>query len=77
MPAEVDAMQCNRSVTELVTRARNDDQQAWNALVKRYAPLIWSICRRYRLTGADAGDVGSGTPRCTRLSPTCLPAASC
>ena len=58
MPAEVDAMQCNRSVTELVTRARNDDQQAWNALVKLYAPLIWSICRRYRLTGADAGDVG-------------------
>ena len=58
MPAEVDAMQGNRSVTELVTRARNDDQQAWNALVKLYAPLIWSICRRYRLTGADAGDVG-------------------
>jgi len=51
-------MHGNRSVTELVTRARNDDQQAWNALVKRYAPLIWSICRRYRLTGADAGDVG-------------------
>ena len=43
MPAEVDAMQCNRSVTELVTRARNDDQQAWNALVKLYAPLILSL----------------------------------
>ena len=46
------------SVTDLVTRARNSDQQAWDALVERYAPLIWSICRRYRLSGADADDVG-------------------
>jgi RNA polymerase sigma factor (sigma-70 family) len=45
-------------VTDLVTRARNGDQQAWNALVEQYAPLIWSICRRYRLAGADADDVG-------------------
>ena len=46
------------SVTDLVTRARNSDQQAWDALVERYAPLIWSICRRYGLGGADADDVG-------------------
>jgi RNA polymerase sigma factor (sigma-70 family) len=45
-------------VTDLVTRARNGDGQAWDALVERYAPLIWSICRRYRLGDADAGDVG-------------------
>jgi RNA polymerase sigma factor (sigma-70 family) len=45
-------------VTDLVTRARNGDQQAWDALVERYAPLIWSICRRYGLGGADADDVG-------------------
>ena len=45
-------------VTNLVTRARNDDKQAWDALVERYAPLIWSICRRHRLSGADAEDVG-------------------
>jgi RNA polymerase sigma factor (sigma-70 family) len=38
-------------------RARNGDQQAWDALVERYAPLIWSICRRYRLGNADAEDV--------------------
>jgi RNA polymerase sigma factor (sigma-70 family) len=44
--------------TDLVTRARNGDRQAWNALVDRYAPLIWSICRRHRLGGADAEDVG-------------------
>ena len=45
-------------VTALVTRARNGDTQAWHALVERYAPLIWSICRRYRLGDADAQDVG-------------------
>jgi RNA polymerase sigma factor (sigma-70 family) len=45
-------------VTDLVTRARNGDRQAWDALVERYAPLIWSICRRHRLGDADAGDVG-------------------
>jgi RNA polymerase sigma factor (sigma-70 family) len=45
-------------VTELVTSARNGDKQAWDALVERYAPLIWSVCRRHRLDGADADDVG-------------------
>ena len=30
----------------------------WDALVERYAPLIWSLCRRYRLNAADADDVG-------------------
>jgi RNA polymerase sigma factor (sigma-70 family) len=45
-------------VADLVTRARTGDAQAWDALVERYAPLIWSICRRHRLAGADAGDVG-------------------
>ena len=37
---------------------RNGDKQAWDALVERYAPLIWSICRRHRLGRADADDVG-------------------
>jgi RNA polymerase sigma factor (sigma-70 family) len=45
------------AVTELVTRARNGDNQAWEAIVERYAPLIWSICRRHRLGNADAQDV--------------------
>ena len=43
-------------ITGLVTRARNGERQAWDALVERYAPLIWSICRRYRLEAADAED---------------------
>ena len=41
---------CDDSVvTDLVARARNGDKQAWDALVERYAPLIWPICCRYRL----------------------------
>src|SRR5580700_723821 len=45
-------------ITALVARAANGQEQAWDALVERYAPLIWSICRRHRLDGADAADVG-------------------
>jgi RNA polymerase sigma factor (sigma-70 family) len=45
-------------VAGLVARARGGDRQAWDALVERYAPLIWSICRKYRLGRADADDVG-------------------
>ena len=45
-------------VTALVTRAKTGDEQAWYELVRRYAPLIWSICRRYRLRQVDADDVG-------------------
>ena len=45
-------------VTDLVTRARDGDKLAWDGIVDRYAPLIWSICRRYRVGGADAEDVG-------------------
>jgi RNA polymerase sigma factor (sigma-70 family) len=43
---------------DLVRRAKTGDAQAWNALVERYAPLIWSICRQYHLGRADADDVG-------------------
>jgi RNA polymerase sigma factor (sigma-70 family) len=43
---------------DLVARARGGDKQAWDALVERYAPLIWSICGKYRLGRADAEDVG-------------------
>jgi RNA polymerase sigma factor (sigma-70 family) len=46
------------SVVALVTRANAGDQSAWDELVERYAPLVWSICRRYRLRGPEADDVG-------------------
>ena len=50
-------MSDNRSITELVTRARQGDQRAWDGLVERYAPLVWSICHRYQLRSADVDDV--------------------
>jgi RNA polymerase sigma factor (sigma-70 family) len=51
-------MRDDLTVTELVASARNGDNQAWDAIVERYAPLIWSICRRHRLGDADAQEVG-------------------
>ena len=44
-------------VTDLVTRAKIGDQQAWDALVERYVGLVWGICRRHRLSHTDAEDV--------------------
>ena len=46
------------TVSDLVARAKNGERQAWDALVERFAPLIWSICRRHRLGRADTDDVG-------------------
>jgi RNA polymerase sigma factor (sigma-70 family) len=54
-PANTDA---DSVVRDLVSRARKGDRQAWDTLIERYAPLIWSICRRHRLGRADADDVG-------------------
>jgi RNA polymerase sigma factor (sigma-70 family) len=45
-------------VTSLVTRAASGDQGAWDAIVERYAPLVWSICRRSGLERHDIDDVG-------------------
>ena len=44
-------------VTDLVTRAIGGDSHAWDALVERYIPLVWSICRVHRLDHADARTV--------------------
>jgi RNA polymerase sigma factor (sigma-70 family) len=46
------------TVVELVLRARAGDQSAWDGIVERFAPLVYAICRRYRLSAADADDVG-------------------
>jgi RNA polymerase sigma factor (sigma-70 family) len=48
----------DRPAADLVARARGGDKRAWDALVERYAPLIWSICHKYRLGRDDADDVG-------------------
>ncbi|WP_369139060.1 RNA polymerase sigma factor [Modestobacter versicolor] len=44
-------------VAELVRSAGAGDRAAWDALVARYAGLVWSVARGYRLQGEDAADV--------------------
>jgi RNA polymerase sigma factor (sigma-70 family) len=51
-------MRDDSPTADLVLRARKGDTDAWDALVERFAPLIWSICGRYSLARADACDVG-------------------
>ena len=55
---DIDQTRDDSVVINLVASARVGDVRAWDALVERYAPLIWSICRKYRLGPADADDVG-------------------
>lgn len=42
--------------TTLLEAAARGDQAAWDALVDRYASLLWSIARAHRLRDADAAD---------------------
>ncbi len=44
-------------LADLVAAARGGDQLAWNAIVDRYADLVWAVCRQCRLSTADAADV--------------------
>ena len=41
----------------LVKAAADGDAGAWGQLVDRFASLLWSVCRKYRLTQEDAADV--------------------
>jgi len=45
-------------VIAMVNRAADGDQGAWNDIIERYSPLVWSICLRYRLDRQDSDDVG-------------------
>jgi RNA polymerase sigma factor (sigma-70 family) len=51
-------MRDDPSVIALVARARAGDQHAWDEIIERYAALVWGTCRRFRLSDADAHDVG-------------------
>lgn len=51
-------MRDHRSVSDLVVAARDGDKAAWDEIVERFAPLVWSVCRRFHLSDADAADVG-------------------
>jgi RNA polymerase sigma factor (sigma-70 family) len=51
-------MRDDPSVAALVARVGEGDQAAWNELVERYSPLVWSICLQYQLNRQDIDDVG-------------------
>jgi RNA polymerase sigma factor (sigma-70 family) len=51
-------MRDDPSVVALVRRAAGGDQDAWNEIVERYGPLVYTICARYRLGNHDVEDVG-------------------
>ena len=51
-------MRDDPTVIALVARATEGEQTAWDEIVERFAPLVWSICRRFRLSEADTYDVG-------------------
>jgi RNA polymerase sigma factor (sigma-70 family) len=51
-------MRSDPAIVDLVRRARRGEQSAWDEIVERFAPLVWGICRRHRLSPADTDDVG-------------------
>ena len=53
-------MRDDPSVIALVARVGDGDQEAWDEIIARYAPLVWSICLRYQLSRQDIDDVGQG-----------------
>jgi RNA polymerase sigma factor (sigma-70 family) len=42
----------------VLRQASRPDQDAWNEVVERYAPLVYATCRRFRLSDRDIEDVG-------------------
>ncbi|MGC4047170.1 MAG: sigma-70 family RNA polymerase sigma factor [Armatimonas sp.] len=46
-----------RSDQRLVTACLHGEEAAWNALIERYAPLIWGILHRCGIPSPDAEDL--------------------
>ncbi|MET0910978.1 MAG: sigma-70 family RNA polymerase sigma factor, partial [Ilumatobacteraceae bacterium] len=42
---------------ELLTRVIAGDERAWDEVVDRFAGLVWSVARSYRLSSAATDDV--------------------
>lgn len=45
------------AVTDLLRRAGEGSQSAWDEIVRRYERLVWSVARAHRLDSTDAADV--------------------
>jgi RNA polymerase sigma factor (sigma-70 family) len=59
--ASSECPKAHREPAELVRDASGGDSGAWSALVDRFAPLVWSVARGYRLGQHDAADVSQTT----------------
>lgn len=46
-----------RSDQKLIAACLRNEAAAWNALIERYAPLIWGILHRCRIPQSDAEDL--------------------
>ena len=44
-------------LAEIVRRAADGDQEAWNWLVRQYSGLLWSVVRTFRLGQQQSADV--------------------
>jgi RNA polymerase sigma factor (sigma-70 family) len=49
------------SLASLVERVQDGDVAAWNAIVDRFAGLVWGVARRHCLSASDAADVSQTT----------------
>jgi RNA polymerase sigma factor (sigma-70 family) len=51
----------SRNITDIWTEVLEGDPDAWEELVLRYAPFVYTICRRCGLSEADAQDCSQQT----------------
>ncbi len=56
-PQQNSAFETHTSATLLLRLQDVEDHEAWAAFVKRYAPVVFAWCRRFRLQDSDAADV--------------------
>ena len=57
----MDIIAITPSLEDLIGAANGGDQAAWEAIVDRFAGLVWSTARAHRLTPGDAADVAQTT----------------
>jgi RNA polymerase sigma factor (sigma-70 family) len=61
VPANTKERSEQRSTTELVKAAADGDSRAWDAIVERYAGMVWAVCRGCGLNRSDAAEVSQTT----------------
>ncbi len=52
---------CTTGLQHLIRAANEGDQAAWDAIVDRFAGLVWATVRAHRLADSDASDVAQTT----------------